>query len=1084
MIGSVITIPTAPRLARLCALALFMFGPAVRVSCQSLSKAADATDYPSEPFVVEDDSIRLAFENDGTSVRDESIRVRIQSDLGLQRYGLMTLGYQGSFENVEVDYVRVRKPDGSLVSTPSENVQDMPAAITREAPFYSDLREKHISVKGLSVGDTLESHVVWRATKPLVPGQFWVSFNTTLDFIDLHYQVRVSIPRERAVTWSSEGLQPVITDEGARRVFTWTTSQLTREAADIEGSSEEKDKKKGSAIPEKPEHAKSGRPEVLMSSFQSWEAVGDWYRSLIKDRAQPSPEIRAKAAELTKNMTTEDAKVRAIYDYVSTQIRYIGVALGIGRYQPHLAAEVLGNQYGDCKDKHTLLAALLGAVGVNAFPALINSASKIDEGVPSPGQFDHVITAVPRGDGYIWLDTTPEVAPFGYLISALRDKRALVILAEASPSLVATYASPPSPSSESFHAEATLSDSGTLEGTLDWSIQGEDTALLLRSAFRKTPMPKWKDLVQLISLRSGFAGEVSDVRVESVTDIEQPLRWTYKYARKEFPDWANRRVADLMPSMNAPRVDEKTTDPVKLGSPGEFHFSSYVKLPKGSAPQLPPAHDLKEAFADYSTSYAFEDGVLKIDRRMVIRKSEVSSAELEAYRKFAKTVEDDHNLLVSLDARQRISMWSYQDAIWDLPYSENREAAQAYDDARAAYQKHDTGTEIAALERAVRIDPKFARAWLWLGDVYGSQHKEEAMLAAYKSAIKNVPRETLGYKVLAFNQVLRLHFNDAITTWRQLIALAPEDPDGYEGLGLTLLAAKRDREAAAPLESALRLDPSRKDLQIQLGMAYLKDGQNAKAVETLRQGLGTNPQPMALNNAAYAMEEANLELPLALEYAERSVRGDEAVSAKATLSNLEMADVRRTLSLGSAWDTLGWIHAKMGHLDRAQKYLEAAWALTQSAVAGEHLAKVYERQHKTEPASRMTRLAAQAQRPYDRVDQARGRRDWPGASVSDTATKEELVRLRTVKLEAIGSETGSAEFFLLIGPGSKVVDAKFISGDEALKKATKTLKAATVDAHLPDDGPTHLVRRGVVMCSSVGGCSVVLYTPEYVRSLE
>ena len=56
--------------------------------------------------------------------------------------------------------------------------------------------------------------------------------------------------------------------------------------------------------------------------------------------------------------------------------------------------EVFGNQYGDCKDKHTLLSAMLIAAGLRASPAMMNSARKIDPDVPSPGQFDHVITAV------------------------------------------------------------------------------------------------------------------------------------------------------------------------------------------------------------------------------------------------------------------------------------------------------------------------------------------------------------------------------------------------------------------------------------------------------------------------------------------------------------------------------------------------------------------------------------------------------------------------------------------------------------------------------------------------------------------
>jgi len=71
------------------------------------------------------------------------------SDAGVQRYGVLTFRYQNSTESADIDYVRVRKQDGSIISTPPENVQDMAADITRAASFYSDVREKHVAVKGL-----------------------------------------------------------------------------------------------------------------------------------------------------------------------------------------------------------------------------------------------------------------------------------------------------------------------------------------------------------------------------------------------------------------------------------------------------------------------------------------------------------------------------------------------------------------------------------------------------------------------------------------------------------------------------------------------------------------------------------------------------------------------------------------------------------------------------------------------------------------------------------------------------------------------------------------------------------------------
>jgi hypothetical protein len=175
-------------------------------------------------------------------------------------------------------------------------------------------------------------------------------------------------------------------EQGAYRIYSWKTANTD--------SAAEKKKAK-STEPEEPQ-----RPSVQITSFHDWSEVGQWFRSLAAPRAAPTPQIRAKAYELTRNAKTDPERIQLIYDYVSTKFRYIGISLGIGRYQPHAAEDVLSNDYGDCKDKHTLFAALLAAENIKAHPALISSTSKIDLDVPSPSQFDHVITAVPRDGGF------------------------------------------------------------------------------------------------------------------------------------------------------------------------------------------------------------------------------------------------------------------------------------------------------------------------------------------------------------------------------------------------------------------------------------------------------------------------------------------------------------------------------------------------------------------------------------------------------------------------------------------------------------------------------------------------------------
>jgi hypothetical protein len=84
----------------------------------------------------------------------------------------------------------------------------------------------------------------------------------------------------------------------------------------------------------------------------------------------------------------------------------------------------------------------------------------------------------------------------------------------------------------------------------------------------------------------------------------------------------------------------------------------------------------------------------------------------------------------------------------------------------------------------------------------------------------------------------------------------------------------------------------------------------------------------------------------------------------------------------------------------------------------------------------------------------------------------------------VTSATASADFFVLVGRASKVLDVRFISGAAELKGADKALRNAAPNTPLPDDGPTRVVRKGLVSCSSMSGCNVVFYPPALVRSLD
>jgi tetratricopeptide (TPR) repeat protein len=998
------------------------------------STSTGKTDYSQEAAVIEDITTKVAFENDGKYARRQTTRVRVQTDAGIQAWGLLKFSYQSGTQSIEVAYVRVRKPDGTVINTPEDNVQDLDAEITRSAPFYSDLREKHVAVKGLGKGDILECQVDWQQTKPLCPGQFWFEYNFNHSSVVLSERLEMKVPAERAVKIKGPSANKTVTSDAGWRTYAWTSSHLV---STKEPGSEEKEKTDAAV-------GRTPPPEVEISSFQSWDEVGRWYWNLQQERIQPSPAIQAKTAELTKGMTDDGAKLRALYQFVSTQYRYIGIAFGIGRYQPHSADDVLTNNYGDCKDKHTLLASLLQAAGFTLYPALINVGATLDRDVPSPAQFDHVIGYLPAGGtgkSAVWLDTTAEVAPFGYIFEQLRNKQALVMEGGKASELIRTPAEPPSPNVETFKVEGKLSDDGTFQAKIEDSSRG-DSEVVMRIVFRRVPQPQWKDLVQQISYRLGFAGTVSDVTASTPETMGEPFRFAYSYNRKDYPDWSERHFTVPGLLFYMPPVRDDAKESVVLGVPQEFVSDSKVELPAGYQAVMPANVDLKSDFAEYHASYSAEPNGIKVSRRLVTRMREVPVAKFTEYRGFTKSVQNDVSQYVqTTSARSPRVVMDLNAAtirppsgLRELPASELAEANGFETDARDAMGKRDLEGAISSLSKAVGADPKFTRGWVLLG---------------------------------------------------------------------VLLAEKRQySDAASALESAVKIKVDSPELQATLGMMYMKAGEREKAGTALTKLADMNPQSGVLNDVAYEMAKEDLKLPLALDFAKKAVKASEEESQKITLENLSNDDLKDVSKIAAYWDTLGWVNERMTKLDDAERYLQASWKLTQDGVVAGHLCHMYVREHKVEAAKRMCRAAVYRMSQSQQISIASYNTELAAAQEnlarlgggSTKATKfvdasNDVIHEREFKIPKFLPGSESAEFFVLFGSDGKsknfrVEDVKYISGSSRMKLEGKRLKLIDFKVPAPSEIPTRFVRRGILGCYQYTGCSFVLLDPATVHSVD
>ena len=1072
------------------------------------------SDFSKEAYVIERLYTRVHEESDGTGFRERTAEVKVLSQAGVKTFAVLTFPYTSANEAMEFDYVRVRKPDGTVVQTPDYNIQDMPAEVSREAPLYSDVHEKHVAVKGLAPGDTLEYVARARALKPQVPGQFWYEQSLIEDAIARDERLEINVPRDKNVKIVSPEFKPEVKDEGDRRVYRWTHQNLTVKEKD----------------PEEIPRRIPKDPDVRVTTFASWEEVGRWYAGLQKEPLTVTPAIQAKAAELTKGLKTDDEKVHALYNFVSLKYHYIGLDFGIGRYQPHAADDVLENGYGDCKDKHTLLASLLKAAGIDAWPVLIHATRKLDPEVPSPAQFNHVITVVPLNGSLIWLDTTPEVAPYRMLMLTLRNKQALVIPTNQAPKLMTTP-EPLQPQEQEFSMQGKLGPDGVFTGHAEVTYDA-DSAVLMREAFRRVPESQWKELMQRISAAMSFGGEVSNVKVTPPDEIDNPFQISYDYERKNYSDWENRRITPPLPPLGLESYkgsrEKKPQEPVLLGSVGKISYRSRLQLPEGYEIIAPAPVHLGEPYADYDSRTNVEDGVMTTTRTLAVKKTEVALSEWDRYRKFGEAIYDDEFNYMTLEHSGRPAL-KKRDSSAELDIKvqgnekdssgpdikvlggakEEAKAAAAdvdelFRDGYSALQDRDFERAEELFRKVIAQNPNYKDAHFNLGVALASRNNMEGAIKEFRKEEEASPRNQRSYQVVAVYLMTTGRRDEAIEEWRKLLKVDPQNRMAAEAAGGLLYEAEKYPEAVSVLEPAVNATPDSPSLLLLLGRAYLKTGNNEKALPALRGAIEQkNNDPNTLNTVAYSLAESKVSLDLARQYAEKSVAKLEEESKS---SDDEETGLRVTYELSLVWDTLGWVYFQQGDAQRAEGPIRAAWLLGEDPIVGEHLGEIYEKEGKKQQAAHayefalsVSSLPSASALPFGMSEAVKAQLKLASeikARYSKLTGKEpalmdihrlpngewskspaEQLRLsREVTLHNEGKRSGTAEFLVKFKPGA-VESATVFSGDDSLAALAEKLKGAHYPIEFPAGSGAVLTLRLDVRCQATAPCTASLVVP-------
>ncbi|HEX5473505.1 MAG TPA: DUF3857 domain-containing protein [Vicinamibacterales bacterium] len=1020
-------------------------------------------------FVVEQEQLHVRFENDGTGTRELTFQIHLLDQQAVQRFGEIPLAYAPDTEDLTLERLTVERPDGSVAASAPGNVQDLAVRPYQQLPIFVDLHQKVITVPALQPGDTIRMAARWTIKHPLTPGQFWFEYSFDHDTVIRDNELVIDVPADRAVTLKTAPDGPseqgggAGTLEGARRVYRWKTSNAAPLTDDQQRALLNR-----TELPE---------ADVRLTSYRDWDDLAQWFRGLAP--ASIDPAVRQKAAELTKGLTDRQKKIDAIYDYVSKSVRYVGLSFGLGRYAPHAPAEVLKNQYGDCKDKATLLASLLRAAGIESTPVLLYTNRSIDDGLPSPLAFDHEIIVIADGtdpSSWTWMDTTAEVAPIGMLPSQIRGKRALFLGSRTEKSrLIRTPADPPMPSIDTIQVDGRVNGIGVLAAHVAVSSRG-DAALGLRAIVRLLPHDKLSEFGKQLASAEGIPGEVSDVSTSDPTDTGGPFQVTFQVRDADYLDWA-KETSTIKPLAtatfpDAKEEDRRDKDLIDLGSPKTLHLKGSVELPAGYVPQAPvPVKTSNDTF-DYTSAYGVEGTRLTWDRTLVSHGGTIPSARFGAYAATIRAVQADFDQTATVHATVGPTPAIPADAT----------STELYDAAFNAYEAERYDAAAALWKRDTEIDPKKGDAWISMGLAYDKLHRYGEAAAAIQKQIDLDPYNKSAYSDLGSVLKDGGKFEAAAKAYARHLELNPLDGSAMSALGEIDNDLERYADAAAVLTKAATLIKDNAWIFDWLGLAQAHLKQMAEARKSFDRAIEISPTVPIWTHAAWQMAETGLDLDRAADLATRSEQQIAEDTRALTLKSLDENQLDRMNRLSWDWDALGWVQLQKGNTSLALAYVRAAWLLGGHPGTALHLGEIDEKQkHLADALSYYVTAEAVSDSPTDAM-RAHVKHLAEGGDLTMmlASAKRHAVQDRLVPVKAHMPD-GRAHFLVVVDRDHTVREVRFSSGDDALRPLEAELMHTKFPVEFPDAVVPRLVLGVDVGCVAPHGCEAMVQYPNDVE---
>jgi transglutaminase-like putative cysteine protease len=472
--------------------------------------------YPDADAVLVLDQHTVVYQADGRSVETDDYYYKILTEKGRRAQREQSFPFNTIYSKLSVDAAEIIRPDGTVLPV---DVAANSKIVIDPTQMGSNIFDPHnkiyrLAIPALQIGDTLRLLVRNETIKPRIPDVWCDIFSLQSADPVIQYIVTVDAPAERPL--AAKVLKDEVpgtvkfseTAAGGRIVYRWEASDVPQVFAE----------------PNMPPLYMCTQ-RLLLSTAPDWQAISKWYYALCRPRLDAvTPEMKTKVAELTAKAAAPIDQVNALFQFVSQNIRYMGItpeeeAPG---YEPHDVSLTFNNRYGVCRDKAALLVAMLEIAGVKAYPVLFMVGPKKDFEAAN-NHFNHAIVAAELVPGeYTLMDPTVETAA-ELLHPGLANQSYLVAKPEGE-TLKTSPIIPAEKNMLSVEIDGKLAEDGRFDGRAKLQFGGVNDNVF-RDAFSRWPK-EYRRQFFAAGLKQAVPGaELDELEITpaDVRDMEQPL---------------------------------------------------------------------------------------------------------------------------------------------------------------------------------------------------------------------------------------------------------------------------------------------------------------------------------------------------------------------------------------------------------------------------------------------------------------------------------------------------------------------------------------------------------------------------------